>query len=164
MRHLGRGFQLKDSLIHSEDTRAHLVKCGRELFARGDFFTAFPMIILPCKYLCWKPANISSDSAELVGDKCGMNNRAQDLLCVYLGHLYVRTCCKIEKSCVWQGAKRTWVSWVHTCGGVCYRCTACQNILEMFHAVTFWYQVLFFYCKQVFVGQLEINSRSLPGH
>lgn len=58
------------------------------------------MIILPCKYLCWKPANISSDFAGLVGDKCGMHDRAQDLLCVYLGHLYVHTRCKIERESV----------------------------------------------------------------
>lgn len=38
-----------DSHIHPEDTSALLVKHGQELFARGDFFMAFLMIMLPHK-------------------------------------------------------------------------------------------------------------------
>jgi len=58
MRHLGRAFRLRDSPVRSEDASACLVKHGRELLARGGFFTAFPTIMLPRKYLCWKPAKI----------------------------------------------------------------------------------------------------------
>lgn len=49
MRRLGRTSQLTDSRVHSEDTSALLVKHGQELFARGDFFMAFLMIMLPHK-------------------------------------------------------------------------------------------------------------------
>lgn len=100
MRRLGRTSQLTDNHIHPEDTSALLVKHGQELFARGDFFMAFLMIMLPHKQLCWKPADIPSDSAVCASDKRGMHSGARDL-----GHLYIGTHCKRGKQSVCNGAE-----------------------------------------------------------